>query len=387
MNFEFLKNAKDVGKDGNVIETKPKAEETAEVKEEQNNNDAQQEVPNTDNKDEKRESELQSQGEGQSEQDEVQSQEVVQEVDIDDDKVLSYLKEKGIEVSDFEELKKPKQETEIPSELKSYLDYKKETNRSYQDFLELQKDWKNESEDVVLKKYLKEKNPYFTDQDINDELSEYKINEDLDEDNEIRKKERNKKKLLNEAVSFLESQKEQYKTPLEGSSDKEQIVPDEYKEAKTKLSEINRLQQEQQDLAKQRQQAFLNESKNKVFNEEFKGFEFEVEGQKKLFKAGEANELFEKQSDIMNVLKPFFNEKGEVVDHKGYHKFINAGLNADKIAKHFYELGKSETVANVSKESKNINLSGHRVDSNEKPNGIKFKVVNQQPQRGYIIKR
>lgn len=270
-----------------------------------------------------------------------------------------------------------KEDLEIPDDIKPYLKYKKETGRSYEDFLELQKDWKNENEDSVLKRYLKDKNPYFTDEDIKDELSEFNYDDDLDEEVDIRKKKREKRKLLSEALNYLESQKENYKTPTKGSLDNGDAgVPDEYKQAKVELSKIQESQKQQQDLILQRQQKFLSETKS-IFNEEFKGFEFEINGEKKVFKGGDANELLSKQSDINNFVKPFMNDKGEIVDVKGYHKALHAGMNVDKIAKHFYELGQSEAIANETKNSKNINMSGHRTTENliKKDKGIKMRVV------------
>jgi len=264
------------------------------------------------------------------------------------------------------------------------LEYKKETNRSYKDFLELQKDWSKESEDVALERYLKEKNPYFTDEDVKDELADFGIDEDIDTEAEIRKKKRNKRKLLSEAVSYLEGQKEKYKSPLEGSSSAEVQIPDDYKEAKTKLSEMQKLQEQQSEVLKQRQQNFLENTKS-VFNQDFKGFEFEVAGQKKVFKSDESNALLDMQSDINKFISKFTGDNGELKDVKGYHKALNAAMNADKLAKHFYELGKSEAIAEETRESKNINFSGHKTadNSTSKP---KWKVVTPM-QQGLKIRK
>ena len=385
MELSFLKNAKVVGAD----DEKQKAEAKQEVNQEatteaetenqepQNENEVEQVKEEENNKDNKDEKEELQQGQEEVQSNEKQEQEV-QEVNLDDDKVLSYLKEKGIEVDGFEDLTKPKEKTEIPQELQSYLEYKKETNRSYKDFLELQKDWSKESEDVALERYLKEKNPYFTDEDVKDELADFGIDEDIDTEAEIRKKKRNKRKLLSEAVSYLEGQKEKYKSPLEGSSSAEVQIPDDYKEAKTKLSEMQKLQEQQSEVLKQRQQNFLENTKS-VFNQDFKGFEFEVAGQKKVFKSDESNALLDMQSDINKFISKFTGDNGELKDVKGYHKALNAAMNADKLAKHFYELGKSEAIAEETRESKNINFSGHKTadNSTSKP---KWKVVTPMQQ-------
>lgn len=377
MELSFLKNAKVVG-DEDKVKVEPKQEQKEEVNQEEVNETTQEEQvtteeqPQTNNKDEKEE-ELQ-QAEGQ-EQNEEQKQDVQEEVSLKDDDVLKFLKEKGIEAESLEDLSKPKQEKEIPQELQSYLDYKKETNRSYQDFLELQKDWSKESEEATLKRYIKDKNPFFSDEDIKDELNEFKVDEDIDDDSEVRKKNRKKKKLLSEAVSYLESQKEKYKAPVEGSSTSEVQIPEEYKEAKTKLSEVQRLQEEQQNVIKQRHENFLKETQS-VFSQDFEGFEFELGGQKKVFKSGDSQSLAKMQSDVNNFIGKFTDENGAIKDVKGYHKALNAAMNADAMAKHFYELGKSEAIAEETKESKNINFSGHKSSESNPKKGFTMKAIN-----------
>lgn len=384
--MSIFKNAKVVGNDeptNKGFGFKPKQEEKV-VEEEQNvdsntnedvNNEVEQKTEdnNTKENEEKQEVELQRETSNEeSENEELQQKEEV--VNSDVDKTTE-----NVKVEDDK-----KEELEIPDDIKTYLKYKEETGRSYQDYLELQRDWKNENEDTVLKRYLKDKNPYFTDEDIKDELSELSYDDDVDDEKDIRKKKREKRKLLSEALNYLESQKETYKQPAEGSSDKGNVeIPDEYKQAKTKLSEIQESQKQQETLIRERQQKFLNETKS-VFNEEFKGFEFDINGEKKVFKSDDADKLLNKQSNIDNLIKPFTNEQGEIVDIKGYHKAINGAMYIDKVAKHFYELGQAETIANVTKDSKNINMSGHKTTESPVVNkGIKMRVVEDDSNKSF----
>lgn len=293
-------------------------------------------------------------------------------LEFSDDDVLKYLKEsKGLELESLDSLSK-RQESDLPEDVKKYLEYKKETNRGYQDFANLQRDWTKENEDVAIETYLREKNPYFDTEDIADELAEFKFDEDLDDEAKIKKIKRKKKKLLNEAVSFLESQKEKYKAPLEGSSS-ESVIPEEYKEAKTKLSEMTKSQQERQKMIEERQRRFLDETKS-IFSNEFEGFEFDINGEKKVFKSSDADKILSKQSDINNFISQFTDENGAIKDVRGYHKALNVAMNVDKVAKHFYELGQAEAVKNEAKESKNINFQGRKVSEPQKAN--RPKIVN-----------
>lgn len=292
-------------------------------------------------------------------------------LELSDDDVLKYLKEKKGFNKDSLEFNSSQEKQEMPEQVSKYLEYQKETGRDFKDYLELQKDWKSESEDVVLERFLKEKNPYFDLEDIKDELSEYVYDEDVDDESEIKKKKREKKKLLNEALSYLESQKEKYKAPLEGSSTSAEI-PEDLKLAKQKLQEIEKSNKDNQKIVQERTERFLKESEN-VFTNDFKGFEFDL-GDNKVasFKPAEGKDLFNAQSDINNFISKFTNEQGELVDVKGYHKALSAGMNADRLAKHFYEQGKADAISEDAKDSKNINFSGRRVaDETKAKKGLK----------------
>lgn len=361
---EFSDNSNTFGvksskKEEESTETEVEAQENGEESAEEVTAEQEQTASQEDNKvDSNEEGEEVQATEGSQEQEESQ------EVKFSDDDILKYLKEsKGLEIDSLDSIGK-KQESEIPEDVQKYLEYRKETNRSYDDFVNLQKDWSKESEDVAIETYLKEKNPYFDSSDIKDELSEFQYDEDVDDESDIKKKKRLKKKMLSEAVSYLESQKEKYKAPQEGSSS-ESVIPEEYKEAKNKLSEMSKSQEERQRLIEQRQKSFLDETKS-VFSNEFEGFEFDINGEKKVFKSSDPEKLLDTQSDINKFISRFTDENGAIKDVKGYHKALNAAMNVDKIAKHFYELGQSETIKNEAKESKNINFSGRKTQEAQK---------------------
>lgn len=400
--FNILKNAKPANeqndssgfnlrsakKQGNPEESENQEGGNEDVSQSQEQEQGQESNNNNENKDtdEKLQQNEEQSQEGQDSKGQKQVQQEEENVSLKDEDVLSFLKEKGIEAESLDDLNKPKQDSDIPEELKGYLDYKEKTNRGYQDYLELQKDWKNEDENVTLKRYLKEKNPFYTDEDIKDELSEFEVNEDIDEDSDIRKKNRKKKGLLSEAVSYLESQKEKYKAPKEGSSEEQVQVPDEYKQAKDKLNEIESFQKEQQDLVQKRHQEFLEKTKS-IFNEDFEGFKFDINGEEKVFKSSEPQKLQESQADVANFIGKFTDENGVIKDHKGYHKALNAAMNPDLMAKHFYELGKSEAIKEESKSSKNINFSGHKDLDYKKKSGITMKPAGNEGSGRITVKR
>ena len=90
------------------------------------------------------------------------------------------------------------------------------------------------------------------------------------------------------------------------------------------------------------------------------------------------DKVAENQSNINNLIKKFLNEKGDVVDTKGYHKAMYAAENIDKIAAHFYEQGKSDAVKEVVSSSKNPTQEqlDNLVAGDAFINGLKVKAIS-----------
>jgi uncharacterized protein (DUF2164 family) len=85
----------------------------------------------------------------------------------------------------------------------------------------------------------------------------------------------------------------------------------------------------------------------------------------------------DKQSNINNLIKKFLNDKGEIVDMKGYHKAMYAAENADTIANHFYEQGKADAVKDIVAKSNNITNTPRVSPANTGfINGFKVKAIN-----------
>ena len=71
------------------------------------------------------------------------------------------------------------------------------------------------------------------------------------------------------------------------------------------------------------------------------------------------------------------NDKGEIVDAKGYHKALYAARNADTIANHFYEQGKTDAIKSQIAKSKNITTEPRATqDGNVFIDGFKVKAVS-----------
>jgi hypothetical protein len=95
---------------------------------------------------------------------------------------------------------------------------------------------------------------------------------------------------------------------------------------------------------------------NKVFNEDFKGFDYSVGDKKYRFNVKNPSEIKETQSNINNFVKKFLNDKNQMNDAKGYHKSLFTAMNADAVANHFYEQGKADAIKGSMQRSKNIDM-------------------------------
>ena len=295
--------------------------------------------------------------------------------ELNDEHVLNFIKDRyNKDINSVEELFETKESNvELPEDVKLYFDYKKETGRGIEDFYKLQKNYDDMDEDSVLADYLsvQEEGLDLIDiQDIMDDRFGYDSEEDDEKD--IKKKKLAKKRELAKARKFFKEQKDKYKVPLESSggglSDEQENNLNAYK---TMIEESNSQKEAIQLMRKN-----FEERTNKVFGDEFKGFEFSVSDDKSiLYKPGTAEELKNKQMDFNNFISQYNDENGLMKDAAGYHRAMSIAMNPEKFAKFFYEQGVAATVDDVAKKSKNINMDVRRAPQLSTKNSLKIKAV------------
>ena len=64
-------------------------------------------------------------------------------------------------------------------------------------------------------------------------------------------------------------------------------------------------------------------------------------------------------------------------DAKGYHKSLYTAMNADAVAKHFYEQGKADAVKNSAATSKNVNMNPRQSHGVIDAGGVKVRVLGE----------
>lgn len=244
-----------------------------------------------------------------------------------------------------------------------------ETGGTVEDYVRLNTDYSSINNEALLKEYYKKSRPHLDSEEI-EFLMEDKFSYDEDEDDErdIKKKKLAFKEEVAKAKSFLEDLKGKYydEIKLRPGVSKEQQEANDFFNRYKKNEELTRAQHER----------FKQGTKN-LFNQEFKGFEYNLGDKKFRYGVQNAEQVAERQSDISNLLNKFLDKDGNIADMSGYHKALYTAMNSDKIAQHFYEQGKADAVKEVIANSKNPGTTQPRQAPGDVfINGLKVKAIS-----------
>jgi len=240
---------------------------------------------------------------------------------------------------------------ELPENVEKLVTFMKETGGTVEDYVELNKDYSKLDNDQLLKEYLRKNKPHLDNDDIELIMEDYKIDEDLDEEKEIRKKKLAYKEAVANAKKDLENKKSQYYAEIKNRPG---VTQDQQKA----MDFFNRYNK-QQETIKQSQEAF-KEKTNNLFQTDFKGFDYNVGDKKFRYKVKDPVKIAESQSNLKNFTDKFVDKEGNISDTAGYHKALYAAMNTDKLASHFYEQGKADGIKNLVQQSKNPSAEAPR---------------------------
>ena len=251
---------------------------------------------------------------------------------------------------------------ELPENIQKVVDFMNDTGGTLEDYVRLNTDYSQLNEDQLLREYYQTANPHLDIEDVNFLMEDkFSFDEELDDEREVRRKKVERKQELAKAKNHLDGLKSKYYDEIKMGS---RLSPDQQKA----VDFFNRYNKESEEAAKnaERQTARFKQESAKVFNDKFEGFDFNVGEKKYRFKVKNAGEVKNTQGDINNFIKKFLNEKGEMSDAKGYHKSLFTAMNADQVAQHFYEQGRSDALKDSMNSAKNVNMD---------PRGVHEKVT------------
>ena len=271
-------------------------------------------------------------------------------------------------IAEAEEAGKP-----LPEGIQKLVDFIEETGGDINDYARLNQDYSQMDNLTALEEYYKITKPHLDAEERSFLLDEnFSFDEDVDEEKDIRKKKIALKEQVAEAKAYLDGQKSKYYEEIKAGSK----LTDEQQKAVNFFNRYNKESEETQARSKAAKSAF-NQKTEKVFNDKFKGFEYNVGEKKYRFNVKNAEGVKNTQSDINNFVKKFLNEDGTMSDAKGYHKALHAAMNADTIAKHFYEQGKADALKNSVAKSKNVDMSPRQSHGTVEAGGVKVRVLGE----------
>jgi hypothetical protein len=308
------------------------------------------------------------------EQEEVQPEAETQETPVLEEVTDEEVEEKVEEIAEeAEEAIKESMETgkPLPENIQKLVDFMEETGGTLEDYVKINQDYSKLDDNSLLREYYRQTKKHLNEEEINFLMEDqFSYDEEEDEDRDIKRKKLALKEQVANAKSHLDGQKSKYYEEIKAGS---KLTP-EQKKAMDFFNRYNKESEENQKIAEASKSNFLKKT-DQVFNNKFKGFEYNVGDKKYRFNIKDANEVKETQSDINNFVKKFLNKNNLMEDAAGYHKSLYTAMNADAIAKHFYEQGKADAMKNSVAKAKNVDMNPRQSHGEIKTGGMKFKVL------------
>ena len=266
------------------------------------------------------------------------------------------------------EVKQNETKEELPENINKLIEFMKETGGDIQDYARLNADYSNVDDYTLIREYYKQTKPHLDTEDVNVILEDFDYDKEVDDPKDIRKKQIAYKEEVAKAKNFLEQTKKKYYEEIK-------LKPSVNSEQQKALDFFNRYKQEEQSKEAIRQ-GFVDRTNN-YFSNDFKGFDFKLGDKKFRYGIKDPNSVANSQNDLSQFVGTFLDKDGQMSDPAGYHKAIYAARNADTIANHFYEQGRTDAIKEQVAKSKNISTEPRPTASGEVfVNGLKVKAIS-----------
>ena len=258
----------------------------------------------------------------------------------------------------------------LPENIQKLMEFMDETGGDLNDYVQLNRDVEKMDDSDVLDEYYKQTKSHLSPEERSFLLEDnYGVDEELDDEKTIRKKKIALKEQVAEARAHLDRQKSKYYEDIKAGS--------KLTEEQQKAIDFFNRSEEQKKQTEVNKRTFLNKT-DSFFGQDFKGFEYNVGDKRYRFNVKDVNKVKTTQSDINNFVSKFTNKDNSTIeDAAGYHKSLFTAMNADAIAKHFYEQGKADAIKDSVAKNKNINLEPRKMHGEYEAGGLKVKVLGQ----------
>ena len=264
-------------------------------------------------------------------------------------------------------------EIKVPGNLEKLVEFMNETGGSLEDYVRLNKDYSNVDDQEALYEYYRNTKPHLSGDEISFLMEDqFSYDEEVDDEKDIKRKKLALKEQVANAKAYLDGQKSKYYEEVKANAnltkDQEQAINffNNYKK-----------EEEATKLLREKQESTFLQKTDDVFNDNFKGFEYNVGEKRFRFNVKNADNVKSMQSDINNFVNKFVGNDGFINDAKGYHKALYSAMNSDAIAQHFYEQGKADALKESVAKSKNVNMEPRQSQGEYEAGGVKVKVLGQ----------
>ena len=262
-------------------------------------------------------------------------------------------------------------QVKVPGNLEKLVEFMNETGGSLEDYVSLNKDYAEVDNETVLIDYYRKTKPHLSGEEISFLMDDqFNYDEDVDDEKAIKRKKLALKEQVANAKAYLDGQKSKYYEEIKAGSK----LTKEQQEAINFFKDYN-LKSEETKVLTEKQKSVFDKKTNEVFSDKFKGFEYNVGDKKYRFKVNNVNAVKQSQSDLNNFLGKFLGEDQTIKDAAGYHKSLFTAMNADAIARHFYEQGKADAVKESVSKAKNVDMTPRGAHKEYGSDGVKVKIL------------
>ena len=259
----------------------------------------------------------------------------------------------------------------IPEKVQKLIDFMNDTGGDLSDYVNLNRDISKLDESEILDEYYRATKPHLNSTERNFLLEDkFSYDEDVDDDKTIRSKKIALKEQVAEAKAYLDGQKSRYYEEIKAGS---KLTPEQQK-AMDFFNRYNKESEKNKKILDSNKNHFVKQTNN-LFSNEFKGFDYNVGDKKYRFNVKNVDNVKQNQSDIRNFVGKYLDENNKMKDAAGYHKSLFTAMNADAIAKHFYEQGKADAIKDSVAKAKNIDVNPRSTHGEVNTGGVKVRVL------------
>jgi hypothetical protein len=306
--------------------------------------------------------------------DEVKQEQIVEETAVLEEVIKEVNTETEAIVAEVEAVIEESIQTgkPLPENIQKLVEFMENTGGDLNDYVKLNQDYSKLDDQDLLSEYYKQTKPHLSNEEISFLMEDqFSYEEDVDDDREIKRKKLALKEQVANAKSHLDGQKSKYYDEIKAGSKLS-------KEQQKAIDFFNRYNKESEEINKSTELSrndFLKKT-NQVFNDEFKGFEYNVGEKNYRFNIKDVNGVKDNQVDINKFMTKFVDEQSKLIDPTGYHKSLYTAMNADAVAKHFYEQGKADAIKDSVAKAKNVDMNPRQTHGEIETGGMKFRVLS-----------